>query len=43
LDVEDIVIYPQEAATRPIAGSGIPKGSHVATTDAQVIVSALEV
>ncbi|MEU8279246.1 hypothetical protein ACFYOK_38240 [Microbispora bryophytorum] len=36
LDVEDIVIYPQEAATRPIAGPGIPEGSHVATADVRI-------
>ncbi|TLP63894.1 hypothetical protein [Microbispora triticiradicis] len=36
LDVEDIVIYPQEVATRPIAGLGIPEGSHVAATDIQI-------
>ncbi|GGO19498.1 hypothetical protein GCM10010116_39180 [Microbispora rosea subsp. aerata] len=36
LDVEDIVIYPQEASTRPIAGPGIPEGSHVAAADVRI-------
>ncbi len=36
LDVEDIVVYPQEKRTRPIEGRGIPEGSHVATTDVQI-------
>ncbi|MFF4128340.1 hypothetical protein ACFYYP_32860 [Microbispora rosea] len=36
LGVEDIVVYPQEAATRPIAGPGIPEGSHVAAVDVRI-------
>lgn len=36
LDVDNIVVYPQENRTRPTEGPGIRQGSHAAAADVQI-------